>query len=119
MTQTRFRELMEQLRTDVTGAMAIILVGPGGVIEHVSANQFDVDSFATEYATLLRIARRTSDDAGTGDLVEHVMVSEKAVILARSILSDYFLIVVARDRDQLGKARYALKRAARNLERVL
>ena len=111
---------MEQLRNKAPGATAIVLVGPGGVIDHLtSGNAFVVDAFAGEYATLLRIARRTSKDAGTGDLVEHIVVSEKSVIVARNILSEYFLVVVASDRDQLGRARYELKRVARDLERIL
>jgi predicted regulator of Ras-like GTPase activity (Roadblock/LC7/MglB family) len=111
---------MEHLRHKVPTARAVILVGSGGVIDHLTTGQaFDVDAFAAEYATLLRIARRTSHDAGTGDLIEHVVVSEKSVIVARNVLSEYFLLVVASDRAQLGRARHELKRVARELERIL
>jgi predicted regulator of Ras-like GTPase activity (Roadblock/LC7/MglB family) len=109
---------MEQLR-DLAAVKAVLLIGPAGIIERLSDNGFNVDVFVPEYATLLRIAQRTSDDADTGALVEHIMVSEKAVIVARSIRSHHFLIVVADDRDHLGRARYELKRVARELERIL
>ena len=119
MIETRFRECMEQLRDKIAGTTAIVLIGPGAVIDHLSSgNEFDSDALA-EYATLLRIARRASQDAGTGDLVEHIVVSEKSVIVARTVLSDYFLILAATHQDQLGRARYELKRAAQDLERIL
>jgi predicted regulator of Ras-like GTPase activity (Roadblock/LC7/MglB family) len=120
MAQTRFREFMEHLRNRVTGTKAIVLVGPGGVVDHLIARRpFDVDAFASEYATLLRIARRTSDDVGTGELLEHIVVAERSVIIARNILPDYYLIVVSTDGDQLGRARYELKCVARDLKRIL
>ena len=120
MTLTMFRELMERLRNKVTGVTAIVIVGPSGVIEHLTAGPtLDIDAFAGEYATLLRIARRTSDDAGTGDLLEHIVVSEKSVIVARHISSDYFLILVANDRDQLGRARYELKKVSSDMAKIL
>jgi predicted regulator of Ras-like GTPase activity (Roadblock/LC7/MglB family) len=111
---------MESLRSRLAGATAIVLVGPSGVVDHVKISRsLDVDAFASEYATLLRIARRTSEDAGTGKLIEHIVVSQKSVIVARSILSDYFLIAVVSEREHLGRARYELKRLARDLQRIL
>jgi predicted regulator of Ras-like GTPase activity (Roadblock/LC7/MglB family) len=120
MNQTRFRELMQRLRNKVAGTMAIVIVGPNGVIDHLTAGpSLDMDRFAGEYATLLRIARRTSTDAGTGGLLEHIVVSEKSVIISRNILPDYFLILVASDREHLGRARYELKKACWDLAKVL
>jgi predicted regulator of Ras-like GTPase activity (Roadblock/LC7/MglB family) len=111
---------MLRLRNKVAGAMAIVIVGPNGVIDYsAAAPSLDMDRFAGEYATLLRIARRTSDDAGTGALLEHIVVSEKSVFIARNILPDYFLILVASDREHLGRARYELKKACWDFARVL
>jgi predicted regulator of Ras-like GTPase activity (Roadblock/LC7/MglB family) len=109
---------MEQLR-DLAGVSAVPLLGPSGIVEQLTVNGFNLDVFAAEYATLLRIAQRTSDDADTGSLVEHIMVSEKAVTVARMIHSTHFLVLVVSDRYQFGRARFELKRVARDLERIL
>jgi predicted regulator of Ras-like GTPase activity (Roadblock/LC7/MglB family) len=82
-------------------------------------SQFEMESFAVEYAMLLRIARRASEDAGTGDVEEHIIVSDNAVIVARRLPSDHFLIVVTAYQEQLGRLRYELKRTAGNIDRVL
>jgi predicted regulator of Ras-like GTPase activity (Roadblock/LC7/MglB family) len=120
MTQSRFRELLDRLRDKVPVAIAVLLIGPRGVLDYLKdASFFDIDAFAAEYATLLRIAMRTSDDAGTGGLVEHVVVSEKSVIIARHISSDHFLLLVSNDREHLGRARYEVKQVARDLAKIL
>jgi predicted regulator of Ras-like GTPase activity (Roadblock/LC7/MglB family) len=120
MTHSRFRDLLDRLRNKVPVAIAIVIIGPRGVLDHLKdATFFDVDVFAAEYATLLRIARRTSDDAGTGGLVEHIVVSETSVTIARQIASDYFLLLVSKDREHLGRARYEVKQVARDLAKIL
>ena len=123
MTQGKSRELlelMERLRDNVAGSTAIVIIGPHGVMDYLQdGGRLDVDAFAAEYATLLRIARRASDDAGTGGLVEHIVVSETSVIIARHISSGYFLLLVSSDREQLGRARYEVRQVALDLAQVL
>jgi predicted regulator of Ras-like GTPase activity (Roadblock/LC7/MglB family) len=91
----------------------MVLVGPEGVVDHVLDDPaLNLETIAGEYATLLRIARRSSLDSGAGNLVENILISENSVMIARRIADDHYLIVLSRSRDQIGRARYELKQAA-------
>ena len=105
--------MLEKLRKGVTGIQAVILVGPDGIVDHVLDDpSLNTETIAGEYATLLRIARSASEDSGSGGLVENIVVSEKSIMIARSIPPDHYLILLSRSQDQIGRARYELKQAA-------
>lgn len=118
MPTTRFRDVIHQLRSNVAGTRAILLIGPDGqMLDHLAVDpRFDAEGFASEYAMLLRIARRTSEDTGAGDLTEHVSVSDHSITVARCFAADYYLVLVSDVQDQIGRARYELRRAAWYLE---
>jgi predicted regulator of Ras-like GTPase activity (Roadblock/LC7/MglB family) len=111
--QTKFREVVAKLREAVTNVQAVILVGPEGVIDHMLDDKsLNLETIAGEYATLLHIARSASEDSGSGNLVENIVVSEKSIMIARTISPEHYLILLARSQDQIGRARYELKQAA-------
>ena len=116
-----FKSVFDLLKHRVPGVSALFIVGPDGeLVEHAANDShFEMESFAVEYAMLLRIARRASEDAGTGDVAEHIIVSDNAVIVARRLSSDHFAIAVSTAQEQLGRLRYELKRTAWKLDRLL
>jgi predicted regulator of Ras-like GTPase activity (Roadblock/LC7/MglB family) len=119
LQQTGFRQVLEKLRKNVTDIQAVIFVGPAGVIEQMVADAtLDLETIVGEYTTLLRIARSASDDSGAGDLLENIVVSERSIMIARSIASEHYLILLFRSKDQIGRARYELKQAAREFRVV-
>jgi predicted regulator of Ras-like GTPase activity (Roadblock/LC7/MglB family) len=116
--QARFREVLEKLRKSVTDIQAVILVGPDGVVDYALDDPaLNIETIAAEYATLLHIARSASQDSGAGNLVENILVSEKSIMIARSISPDHYLILLSRSQDQIGRTRYELKQAAWELQR--
>ena len=117
LAQTKLREVLEKLQKNVAEIQAIVLLGPDGVIDHVRIDpNLNLDTIAGEYGTLLRIAGLASDDTGGGNLIEHIVVSEKSVMIARVVSPDHFLILLSRSQDQIGRARYELKHAAREIQ---
>jgi predicted regulator of Ras-like GTPase activity (Roadblock/LC7/MglB family) len=117
--QPKFREVLAKLRQTVTDIQALILVGPEGVLEYTLDDpSLNLETIAGEYATLLHIARSASQDSGSGNLVENIVVSEKSIMIARTVTSEHYLILLARSQDQLGRARYELKQAAWELQRA-
>jgi predicted regulator of Ras-like GTPase activity (Roadblock/LC7/MglB family) len=114
LPETTFREMVEQLRNNVIGVRAIVLVAPDGQVPFYFADDptFRVETFTPEYAMLLRIASHTSDDVGFGSLAEHIAVSELRLTIARRLPSNSFLVLVSDRLDQLGRARYEMRRAA-------
>jgi predicted regulator of Ras-like GTPase activity (Roadblock/LC7/MglB family) len=115
--QAKFRAVLAQLRKSVTEIQALILVGPEGVIDYTLDDaSLNLDTIAGEYATLLHIARSASEDSGSGNLLENIVVSEKSIMIARSVAPEHYLILLARAQEQLGRARYELKQAAREIQ---
>jgi predicted regulator of Ras-like GTPase activity (Roadblock/LC7/MglB family) len=114
----KFREVLGQLSKRVRDVQVILVVGPKGVVDHILEDPaLNIETIAGEYETLLRIAARASEDSGAGTLVENVVVSEKSIMVARTIFGDHCIILISRSRDQIGRTRYELKRAASELER--
>jgi predicted regulator of Ras-like GTPase activity (Roadblock/LC7/MglB family) len=112
-SQARFRGVLDNLRRNVTDIQAVILVGPEGIIDRaVEDAALDIETIAGEYITLLRIARSASEDSGAGDLVENIVISERSIMIARSVSPEHYLILLSRSQDQIGRARYELKQAA-------
>jgi predicted regulator of Ras-like GTPase activity (Roadblock/LC7/MglB family) len=112
----RFRDVLPRLRSGIKEIQAVLLVGPHGVLDHVQDDpELHIETIAGEYATLLRVATSASQDSGSGNLVENIVVSENSIMIARSVSSDHFLILLARSRDQIGRARYELKQAAKQI----
>jgi len=114
--QTIFRKVLTQLRKNVAHIQAVILVGPEGVVDQmVEDSSLDIETIVGEYITLLHIARSASEDSGAGALVENIVVSERSIMVARSIAAEHYLIVLSKSQDQIGRARYELKQAAREI----
>jgi predicted regulator of Ras-like GTPase activity (Roadblock/LC7/MglB family) len=114
--QTKYRAILERLRNSVDETQAVILAGPEGIVDYVTADPaINIESIASEYAMLLRIAGHTSEDTGAGNLLEHIVVSERSLTIARAISSQHFLILLCRAQDQIGRARYQVKQAAREI----
>ena len=110
--------MFEDLRKNVTDIQALILVGPEGVVEQmIEDTTLDLETIVGEYTTLLRIARSASEDSGAGDLVENILVSERSIMIARSIASEQYLILLSRSQDQIGRARYEVKQAAWEIQK--
>ena len=77
----------------------------------------DIEAIAAECGTLLRIAERTSEDTGAGNLIEYIVVSDKSIMIFRNVSSEYYLILLSRTQEQVGRGRYELKLAAREIQR--
>lgn len=121
MPDMRFREAIASLRQGIAGVRAIVLIGPDGVVvDYIAVDPgFDIVTFTAEYTTLLRIIRRTSEDMGAGELREHLSISERTIVFARSLRTGYYLVLISDAQAQIGRVRYELKTAANRLERSL
>ena len=119
LAQTKLRELVDKLRKNVADVQAVMLLGPDGVMDHVRIDpSLSIETLAVEYGTLLRIAGRASEDTGAGNLIEHIVVSEKSTMIARTVSPEHFLILVTSSQDQIGRARYELKQAAWEIGKI-
>jgi len=118
--EMKVRPILERLRKKLSGAKAVLFLGPSGIVDHIKIDPgLDLDTLAGEHAMLLRIATRTSEDTGGGNLTEHIVISDRFIVMARHISGDHFLVVVFRSKDHIGRTRYELKNAAWELDRAV
>ena len=116
--QTRFRRILERLQKNVADTRAVILSGPDGVVDYLQIDSsLDIETIAAECGTLLRIAGSTSEDTGAGNLIEYIVVSDKSIMISRNVPPDHSLILFSRTQEQVGRGRYELKLAAREIQR--
>ena len=110
--QASVGQLFNSLRDKVPELRAAILItAAGGVEVHSSSNfSIDAESFAAEYAALFRIARRTAEDTSMGDALEQILISDKAILVARRIGSDDVAVFVCGADQHLGRLRYEIRR---------
>jgi predicted regulator of Ras-like GTPase activity (Roadblock/LC7/MglB family) len=110
-------QLFDSLRTKIPDLKATLLISAaGGVGVHAASGfEFDGANFATEYAMLFRIARRTAEDTAMGSPLEQILISDKAIVVARRVGVDDVVLFVCGPDEQLGRLRYETRRVAENL----
>ena len=111
--QAEVERLFRSLRERLPGVQAFLLLSSGGELLGHSAHGslFDLDTFAAEYAMLLRIARRTSEDTGMGNVEEQILITASSQIVVLRFPLDHFGVFVCSQEEQLGRLRYELKRS--------
>jgi predicted regulator of Ras-like GTPase activity (Roadblock/LC7/MglB family) len=115
--QASVGQLFNSLRDKVPELKAAILIGAAGeFIFHSSSDfRFNAESFAAEYATLYRIARRTAEDTAMGDALEQILISDKAILVARRFGSDDVAVFVCGADQNLGRLRYEIRRLSEQI----
>jgi len=110
--QASVGQLFNSLRDKVPELRAAILISAMGGVEVHSSSDFHIDgeSFAAEYAALFRIARRTAEDTSMGDALEQILISDKAILVARRAGSDDVAVFVCGPDQHLGRLRYEIRR---------
>ena len=100
----------------VEGVRALVIVGLDGQIEDkLILDQSVSGEVLSEYATLVRIAYHTSQDAGAGGLSETTWSSEEGTILSRHVDGERFLVLLGGPTLRTSLARYVLRQAAKRM----
>jgi predicted regulator of Ras-like GTPase activity (Roadblock/LC7/MglB family) len=110
--QSRVGQLFNSLRDKIPELKAAILIGASGefAVQSTSDFRFNAETFAAEYATLYRIARRTAEDTSMGDPLEQILISDKAILVARRFRADDVAVFVCGADQHLGRLRYEIRR---------
>ena len=109
-------QLFNSVQSKVPELKAAIFIGAAGEYEvHVAPDfQLDAETFAAEYAALFRIARRTAEDTAMGDAFEQILISDKAVLVARRFGRNDVAVFVCGAGHQLGRLRYEIRLLAQH-----
>ena len=111
-----FREHLQQVCSEVEGAVACALMATDGieVDTHVASEDAGVDvrALLVECSGLLRGAKEAAEAHDAGGLAEFSFTTDKLTAVARPVSSEYFLVVALRPEANQGKARWLLRMAA-------
>lgn len=101
----------------VEGVRGLVIVGLDGQIEDQLIVDESLDpEMLSEYATLVRIAYHTAEDAGSGGLLETTWTSEAGTVLSRHVDGERFLVLIGGATLRTSLARYVLRQAARRMQ---
>jgi predicted regulator of Ras-like GTPase activity (Roadblock/LC7/MglB family) len=113
-----FTESLRGIAARVPETQILIIMGTDGIpVERLVVRPDPIlEAVAAEYTTLLRASVTAAADTGLGHLQELSIVTEKMVALLVAITPEYFLFAGLGAGAVAGRARYALRRAAQDLE---
>ncbi len=111
-------QLFNSLKKVVPDLKATVVISGTGEFEFHRAPgfEFDADTFAAEYTTLFRIAQRTAEDTKLGYASEQILITERAVLLARRLRGDGIAVFLCGTNQQLGRLRYEVRMLIRTSE---
>lgn len=116
-----FKSVLRETVSNVDGAVGSGLIGLDGiVVDQVSARaDFDMTLAGAEYATIIKSARRASEEFGIGITNEVMISTEKTTMLMMTVGKDYFVALAMNLDGNLGRGRLELKKAISKFEKEL
>jgi predicted regulator of Ras-like GTPase activity (Roadblock/LC7/MglB family) len=114
-----FAEPLQKVAARVPEMRVLMVMGTDGIpIERLAVRpQANMEAVAAEYTTLLRASVSAAADTGLGDLRELCVVTDQMIALLVAITPEYFLFAALAPGAITGRARFALRLAALELER--
>ena len=112
-----FKSVLADVGRRIEGVLGVAVIGDDGIIVERCATDPDFDSelASLEYVASCRELKRASESLDSGALEEVTIVTEKTAALLRTISPGYFIILLMRPGQSLGRGRYEIKRASYEL----
>ncbi len=112
-----FQQILRQMVESTGGGRAAILMGVDGITvqdyikEGVSC---DIEALGVEYGKTMSDLARLSSSMNLGDVQEVIVTMGTNKILLRAATKQYFVAFLVSAEEVIGKARFLLRRAARD-----
>ena len=106
------RDTLTGIVENVEGSMAAIIMAYDGIpIDEVAVVQteFDLQSLAVEYATLLKDIKRTVEVLRVGVLEEISITTSQVCVLIRTLNKELFVVLIMTKNGNIGMGRYQLR----------
>ena len=112
-----FKSVLEDIGRRIEGVLGVAVIGDDGIIVERCATDPDFDSelASLEFVASCKELKRASDSIESGALEEVTVVSEKTTVLLRTVSPGYFIVLLMRPGQSLGRGRYEMKRASYEL----
>ncbi len=112
-----FKSVLEDIGRRIEGVLGVAVIGDDGIIVERCATDPDFDSelASLEFVASCKELKRASDSIESGALEEVTVVLEKTTVLLRTVSPGYFIVLLMRPGQSLGRGRYEIKRASYEL----
>lgn len=109
-----FVDRLNGIADRVEGTTALVLVGRDGIpVESVCRDQdLDLEMLAAELVAQAQALAQYQDEFATGLLHQLMVTTERSQYIVSRINDGYYLLLVAGQHSNLGRARYELRRAS-------
>ena len=116
-----FKSVLRETVSNVDGAVGAGLVGLDGIVVDQVSNRadFDMAVAGAEYATIVKSARKASEEFGIGTTNEIMISTEKTTMLMMTIGKQYFVALAMNLDGNQGRGRLELKKAISKVEKEL
>src|SRR5688572_11588394 len=114
-----FLETLRAIADRFQNLHCIFLMGMDGMpVEKVIRDDaFNIDALTAEFTTVLKVTHASANEVEAGVVDEIMVISDKMILLTKSITSEYFLLLVLPVDGNMGRARFELKKAKYMLEK--
>lgn len=116
-----FKTILNEIVANVDGAIGAGLVGTDGIVIEQTAlkGDFNISDVGAEYATIIKNAKKASENFGLGKTSEILISTEKATMIMNTVSSDYFVAIALNLDGNLGRGRLEVKKALPKFEKEL
>jgi predicted regulator of Ras-like GTPase activity (Roadblock/LC7/MglB family) len=114
-----FLQTLREIAERLEDVHCVLLMGMDGLpVEKVIRDDtYNIDALTAEFTTVVKVTTASAGEVQAGALEEILILSEKMILLTKSITNDYFLLLVLPAGGNLGRARFELKKAKYMLEK--
>ena len=114
-----FLEALKDIADRFQNLYSIFLMGMDGMpVEKVVRNHdFNIDALTAEFTTVLKVTTSSATEVNAGNVDEILVMSDRMILLTKSITAEYFLMLVLPPDGNMGRARFELKKAKYLLEK--
>ena len=114
-----FLETLREIADRFQNIHCIFLMGMDGLpVEKVVRDEtFNTDAVTAEFTTVLKVTTASTGEVNAGNVDEILILSDKMILLTKSITTEYFLLLVLPVDGNMGRARFELKKAKYVLEK--
>jgi len=114
-----FLETLKEIANRLGDIHCVLLMGMDGLpVEQVIHDEsFNTEALTAEFTTVVKVTNASIREVEAGAVEEILILSEKMILLTKTITSDYFLLLILPADGNLGRARFELKKAKYMLEK--
>ncbi|OQX53232.1 MAG: hypothetical protein B5M53_07190 [Candidatus Cloacimonas sp. 4484_209] len=117
-----YKAVLEKAVGTVLGAFAASIVGMDGIAlaDFSKDETHDQSMFDAEVASILSTGAKAIKDTQSGELKEMILSTDNHTIIAHTIGTDYFVMIVLRGESQnIGIARVSVRKLAEEFSKSL